>query len=141
MAQRSSTTEQWRDVVRKHVLASRQYLGNGLEMLAKGETAKAGELLWGSVAQAVQALAVSRDKSIKTHRGLSLFVYGVAKEIEDRSIAEGFSQAERLHSNFHEVDMTEEDVAVLVESIRGTVVKLLSLIPKELMEEPEKDVG
>jgi len=122
--------------VRKHVRASLQYLENALAMLNKGEAAKAGELLWGSVAQALEAVAVSRDLSLANHRSLRWFASNLARELNDRTLANGYWQAEALHSNFHAVDLTAEDVSELVEPIRTTVAKLLALIPPELVQEP-----
>lgn len=125
-----------RERVKRYVLALLHYLENALVTLNVGEAAKAGELLWGSMAQAVQAVAASRGKPLVNHRSLRWFVSTLAKEVNDRSIADGFFHAEHLHSNFHEVDLAPEDVALVVEPIRTAVSKLLSLIPKELVQEP-----
>ncbi|MBI4302871.1 MAG: PaREP1 family protein [Chloroflexi bacterium] len=125
-----------RQTVRKYVLASRHYLENGLLMLNSRDAGKASELLWGSVAEALQAVAVSRGTRLANHRSLHWFVGQLGKELNDRSIIDGFFLAEHLHSNFHEVELTVEDVAAVVEPIRNTIAKLFDLIPKELVNEP-----
>lgn len=127
-----------RETVQKHVLASLHYLENALVMLNNQEAAKASELLWGSIAQAMHAVAASRGVSLSNHRSLRWFMSTLAKELNDRTLLNGFWQAEALHSNFHEVDLTPQDVAVVVEPIRTTVSKLLSLVPKEFLQEPDE---
>ena len=124
-----------REAARKYVLAALHYLDNALELLNKKEPAKAGELLWGSVAQALQAVAASRNKRLSNHRSLRWFASQLARELGDKTLLDGFRRAEYLHSNFHEVDLTVEDVAIDVDSIQAVVSRLLSLVPLELVRE------
>ena len=124
-----------RQTIRKYVAASLHYLENALVLLQKEEPAKAGELLWGSTAQAIQALAASRGRLLTNHRSLRWFITTLAKERNDRTLVDNFRRAEYLHSNFHEVDLSVEDVALDVDSIRELVNSLLSLIPTELVRE------
>ena len=130
------TASEGREGVRKHFLASQHYLENALEMLTDQEAAKASELIWGSMAQALQAVAASRSMQLSSHRSLRWFASAVAKELDDRALVDGFGQAELLHSNFHEVDLTTEDVVTLLDPVRQAIAKLLSLIPEELVPEP-----
>ena len=125
-----------RETIRKYVLASLHYMENALIMLDNREAGKASELLWGSMAEALQAVAASRDIRLKNHRSLRWFMAELSKELGDKSIVDGYYHAERLHTNFHEVDLTPEDIALVLEPIRETVKKLLDLIPKELVNEP-----
>lgn len=125
-----------RHTVRKYVLASLHYLENALLVLNSRDAGKASELLWGSVAEAMQAVAASRGKRLANHHSLRWFAANLSKELGDKSIVGAFYQAQALHSNFHEVELTPEDVAMVVEPIRTTVAKLLALIPKELVNEP-----
>ena len=129
-------TTSGREAVRRHASQATQYLENGLAFLQQGEAGKAGELLWGSVAEAVHALAASRGTALRTHRSLRNFASAVAREIEDRSLAEGYRLAEGLHSNFYEVELDPEDIQKTVEPVRNAVGKLLSLIPPEALTEP-----
>ena len=126
-----------RDSIRKHVLASLQYMENGQLMLKKQEAGKASELLWGGVSQALEALAESRNRRLANHRSLRYFVGELSRETGDRSINDVFYQAENLHSNFHSVDMSVENVGANVDAIRGLVWKLLSMIPPELVSQEE----
>lgn len=118
--------------IRRHVAACREYMGNAQLMLTKREAGKASELLWGGVSQALEALAESRNIRISNHRALRYFVSEISRETGDRDINGIFYQAEALHSNFHSVDMSVQDVATNVEAIRGLVAKLLSMVPSEL---------
>jgi hypothetical protein len=125
-----------RESVEKHFLSSRHYLENALVMLNDQEAAKASEFLWGSLAQALQAVAASRNIHLSSHRSLRWFVSNLARELNDRALLDGFWRAQALHSNFHEVDLTVEDVAGVVDPIRTAVSRLLALIPNEPVQEP-----
>lgn len=123
--------------VRNYVTASLHYLENALLMVSQGDAGKASELLWGSVAEAVQALATSHDKQLSSHRSLHWFIGYLSRELNDQSIAEAFYIAENLHhKGFHEVELDIRDVALVVEPIRKLVTKLLDLVPKEFINEP-----
>jgi hypothetical protein len=124
-----------KDSIRKHVQASLEYMENGQLMLRKQEAGKASELLWGGVSQALEALAESRNIRLSNHRSLRYFVSELSRETGDRSINDAFYQAEALHSNFHSVDMSVEDVVTNVDAIRDLVSKLLSMIPPELVNQ------
>ena len=126
-----------KDSIRKHVRASLEYMGNGQLMLSKQEAGKASELLWGGVSQALEALAESRNIRLSNHRSLRWFVGELSRETGDRSINNTFYQAEALHSNFHSVDMTVQEVATNVDAIRDLVLKLLSMIPPELTNQKD----
>jgi len=110
---------------------------NGQLMLNKQEAGKASELLWGGVSQALEALAESRNMRLANHRSLRYFVSELSRETGDRSINNAFYQAETLHSNFHSVDMSVENVAANVDAIRELVSKVLAMIPVELVNKKE----
>lgn len=120
--------------VRRYVVASLHYLENALLTLNSQDVGKASELFWGSVAEAVHAVAASRGVRLRNHRSLRWFVSTLSRELGDRTIMDGFTHAEYLHTNFHQVELSQEDVAVVVEPIRTTVSRLLSLVPKELVQ-------
>lgn len=121
--------------LRRYVVSSQHYLENALAFLQLGEAGKASELFWGSIAEALQAVAAWRGTHLANHRSLRFWAAAIAKELNDPTINEGFIFAERLHSNFHEVELEVVDVATTVEPIRRTVEKLLALIPPEALEE------
>ena len=123
------------DAVQSHLVHSRQYFENADSTLHEGEAGKAGELLWGSVAQAVHAVAVSKGLPVKTHRELKNFVIQIARDLDDETIATNFALAESLHHNFYVVQQEPEDIALVLPAIREIISKLISLIPPELLEQ------
>jgi len=96
-------------------------------------------LLWGGVSQALEALAESRNRRLANHRSLRWFVAELSRETGNRSINDAFYQAEALHSNFHSVEMSVENVAANVDSIRDLVSNVLSLIPIELVNQKQAE--
>ena len=126
-----------KDSIRRHVQACLEYMENGQLMLQKQEVGKASELLWGGVSQALEALAESRNIRLANHRSLRWFVAELSRETGDKSINSIFYQAEALHSNFHSVDMTAQDVGTNVDAIRDLVSKLVSMIPPELVNQKD----
>ena len=120
------------DSIQRFVIHARQYLGNGLLALQNREAGKSGELLWGSVAQAIHAVAASRNRSIRSHRDLKNFVVQLARELDDSSILKDFIVVESLHHNFYDIQQEPQDIEIVVPVVQGLVSKLLNLIPGEL---------
>jgi len=121
--------------IQRYIEHATQYLDNGLIALQKGEAGKAGELLWGSVAEAVHALAATKNVPLPSHRQLHKFVLRVNEELADESVAQDFLLAESLHHNYYEVQLEPRDIEVLVPRIRVLVNKLFGLIPPEAVLE------
>ena len=71
------------EATRIHIFHSHQYMGNALEALRKNEPGKVGELLWGSVTQAVHAVDAWRGPVIGGHRGMLNFARDIGGEIDD----------------------------------------------------------
>jgi hypothetical protein len=122
-------------VLQGHVIHSRQYLENALIALQDGEAGKAGELLWGSVSQAIHAVALSKNRSVETHRGMKNFVIQLARDLEDKTIETNFLLAESLHHNFYTIQQGPEDIAIVLPAVQELVRKLFDLIPPELLEQ------
>ena len=121
--------------IRRYIAHSRQYLENALVALQHDEAGKAGELLWGSVAEAIQAVATYQNVVIATHRDLKNFVIQLGRDKNDSAIQTDFAVAESLHQNFYVVQQETIDVVVLVPTIQAFVLKLLTLIPPEAYPE------
>ena len=121
--------------VRRYASNARHYLDNGLVFLRSGDTAKSGEFLWGSIAEALKAVAASRGIHLASHSGLRRFATALAREEEDASLVEGVHMAESLHSNFYETELEAQDIVPVVDSIRRTLEKLFALIPEQALEE------
>ncbi|MDP3064276.1 MAG: PaREP1 family protein [Chloroflexota bacterium] len=128
-------TTQPQGAVQRYAANAHLYFENALEFLQREEAGKAGELLWGSVAEALQAIAAYRGLKLANHRSLRFFANAIAKEHSDSSIAQAFRAAESLHANFYEVDLEPQDIASVLEPIRELLDKLLSSIPEAVLAE------
>ena len=115
--------------IEKHKSQSSHYFENALRFIEKGDAEKASEFLWGSVAQALKALAASKEIQLKSHRQLRDYATELTRQLKDESIKNTFDLAQSLHSNFYETGLLLEDVAVGAENVRATLAKIFRLIP------------
>ncbi len=120
-----------REMPEKYAVQSIHYLENAFESIQAGEVEKASEFLWGSLAQALKAVAASKEIELRTHWNITDYAKDLAKQQGDKSIYDVFGHASYLHSNFYEAGLRMEDVEIYVEEIRAMVDKLLSLISTE----------
>ncbi len=116
--------------VEKYTAQSLHYLQNASKYLDKEDTGKASELLWGSLAEAAKALALSHGISLDRHWEIGDFMKEVAKNLEDKDIYDVYLHANSLHKNFYEIEIGLDDVRRMAEDVRITVGKLLGHIPK-----------
>ena len=117
---------------RNHVFHCRQYMDIALEALQKNEPGKAGEMLWGSITQAVHAVDTWRGPVIGGHRGLLNFARNIGGEIDDLNFPNNFLSAKSLHDNFYHPELEVEDVEVALPGIRRAISQVLSLLPEEV---------
>ena len=116
--------------VEKYAGQSLHYLRNASNYIDAGDSEKASEFLWRSMAQAIKAVVAAKGVTFRKHRLLWEYAESLAKELEDRSIYDSFLHAYSLHSNFYESELELRDVRRMAEDIRMAVGKLLRLIPK-----------
>lgn len=119
------------ELLEKHRAQSVHYLENAYKFIDAGDAEKASEFLWGSMAQAIKAVAATKWVTLRGHRLLRDYVESLSKELDDKSIYDYFLHAESLHSNFYESELELKDVVRIAEEVRTTVAKLLNLLPKE----------
>ena len=117
--------------VKKYASQSLRYLKNASKFIDAGNSDKASEFLWGSMAEALKALALSRGIPLKNHREIWNYAESLPKELGDKSVYDAFLHANFLHTNFYESELELKDVRRMAEDIRIAVGKLLSLIPGE----------
>ncbi len=115
----------------KYKTQSDHYFGNALSSIQAGEAEKAGEFLWGSMAQALKAVAASEGRELNTHGEIRRYATELAKKHNDMSIWDVYGIANSLHGNFYEAGLSLEEVQTHADRIRTIVVKLFSLIPGE----------
>ena len=126
------------ELLEKYKAQSDRYFGNALASIQAGETEKAGEFLWGSLAEAIKAVAASDGKKLYAHEEIREYARELAKKYGDESIWDIYGIANSLHRNFYEGGLSLEEVQTHAERIRATVLKLFSYIPKEKFEGEEK---
>ena len=115
----------------KYAGQSRHYLLNASKFIDAGDSEKASEFLWGSLAEALKALALSKGIYLRKHHQIWNYAETLTKELEDKSIYDTFLHANTLHINFYESDLELRDVRRMAEDVKTTVGKLLRLIPRE----------
>ena len=119
------------EAARNHVFHCRQYMDNAQEALRKDEPGKAGELLWGSVSQAIHAVDAWRGPVINDHRSLMNFAYHrIGREINDPDFPTRVEAASSLHRNFYVPARTRENLERLVPGMRQAVDQILALLPE-----------
>ena len=120
------------EAARNHVFHCRQYMDNALEALEKNEPGKAGEMLWGSITQAVHAVDAWRRPVIVRHRGLLNFTRNLGVEIDDENFPNNFLSAKSLHDNFYHPDLEVADVEVALPGIQRAISQVLALLPEDV---------
>ena len=120
------------EATRNHVFHCRQYMDNALEALNKNEAGKAGELIWGSITQAVHAVDFWRGPVIDDHRRLINFARDLGREIGDSAYPNNFRSARSLHQNFYIPVETREEVEDLLPGIDKAINQILALLPEEV---------
>jgi hypothetical protein len=120
-----------KESIEKYKAQSIHYLENAFSFIEAGDAEKASEFLWGSIAEAIKAVAASKEIWLKSHRDLRNYTMELARALRDESIRNVFDHAQSLHSNFYETGLLMEDVVMCAEDVKAAVAKLLNLIPKE----------
>ena len=119
------------EAARNHVFHCQQYMDNALKALEKNEPGKAGEMLWGSVTQAVHAVDAWRGPVIDDHRRMMNLAYSLEREIGDPSFRFVLRSASSLHHNFYVPVDTKEEVERLLPGIQAAIDQILALLPEE----------
>jgi len=117
--------------IKRYRTQSVHYFENALKFIELGDAEKASEFLWGSMAQALKAVAASRDTRLKSHKDIRDYAFEIARVLPDESIRHAFNSAQSMHSNFYESGLLLEDIVVAAEDVKVAVAKLLSRIPEE----------
>lgn len=121
--------------VENYINRSLHYLRNASNFIDSNNPEKASEFLWGSMAQALKALAASRGIHLKTHNQIRNYVNDLTKDLKDKEIYDAFIKANYLHTNFYESELELKDVRLMAEDIRLAVGRLINLIPVRNEEE------
>lgn len=118
-----------KEKIKKYKNQSIHYFNNAVNYIDSGDIEKASEFLWGSMAQALKAVAGSRDIWLRSHYQIKNYALELARALHDDSVRHTFDYAQSLHSNFYESGLLLEDVVRAAEDVKKTVRQLLALIP------------
>lgn len=101
------------------------YSDNASLFLKQKEFQKAGEMIWGSMASILKAIAARKGAKVEGHSRLFNFASKLSKNLGDPQIYTAFLEASNLHKNFYESDLTEKELRLQMKSIARIVGKLL----------------
>lgn len=113
----------------KYKKQAKKYLSNAYKSLQAGEPEKAGEFLWGSMAQAIKAVAATKGIHLRRHDQLKEYANSLSRELNDQGISANFGVANSVHWNFYETEFSVKDISLYAEQIKPTIGKLLSFVP------------
>ena len=111
------------------------YLRNAYTALQQDEVEKASEFFWGSLVAAIKGVAALNGLVLRSHRQIWEYIRGLSLQWEDQELWNAFRDANSLHSNFYESGLTKDIVLTYEPGIRNSVEKLISVIPREVLEE------
>jgi HEPN domain-containing protein len=120
----------------KYADQSCRYMEDARKHLETGDYDKASEFLWGSVAEAIKALAAKRGQMLKTHGELWKLLRVLAIELDEPQLIEDFRTANFLHMNFYENELQPDQVISAIEPIQRLQSGLLELA--ETVDETRK---
>lgn len=124
----------WRKIWRvatgykRYIELNNKYLKDAEAALAGRDYLQASEKLWGATAKAVEAVAAKRGILIRSHERLWDFVERLDQEYPEWRLAEKFSIASALHTNFYEGWMPPRIVERNAEAVKELIERLLSLL-------------
>jgi len=115
-------------VFKRYVELNNKYLKDADAALARKDFLQASEKLWGAADQAVKAVAAKRGEAIRSHERLWDFVERLDQDYPEWRLAEGFSIASALHTNFYEGWMPPRVVERNAGAVKGFIERLVSLL-------------
>ena len=86
------------------------------------------------MALAVKAVAALREIELRSHAAIWEYARQLSQELGDLQLFDAFRDANRLHSNFYESDLTREVTLSSEERVRIAIGRLLSMVPREALE-------
>jgi hypothetical protein len=112
------------DLVEQYRELSEKYLAEAKELLSAGDLVQASEKLWGASALAVKSEAAKRGLQLEKHGALWGFVDRLSIERGDEELFKFFGEANALHRNFYEDEMTHKAIEVIARDIEKLIAKL-----------------
>jgi len=113
-----------------YVNTSYMYLENFKKLMKENEPEKAGEVLWGAMAESIRAFAAKDGFQIGSHDELKNFAKEISFNLKYSELWDAFRKAENLHSNFYESRLKIEDVEEIAREIEPVIIRIISLTIK-----------
>ena len=104
---------------------SLHYSLNAQQFLKKKEYEKASEMMWGSMATILKAVAANKGVAINKHGNLFGFAEKLSKEMNNPEIYTAFSIASNLHTNFYESNLDEITLLKMIKKIARIIGSLM----------------
>ena len=101
------------------------YVLNGGKAFAEKEYEKAGEFLWGGMAEALKAHAAKNGRLLKRHDQIISYARELSKMLKDPDLYDAFRKVQGLHSNFYEADVDAAEVEAIIRDTRPYIGKIL----------------
>ena len=120
--------EEKKEAVERYAKLSLYYSNNASLFLKQKEFQKAGEMMWGSMASILKAVAAKKGKKVEWHSQLFSLAAKLTKNLDDKQIYIAFLEASHLHKNFYESDITEKELRLQIKSIAKTIGKLVEYL-------------
>jgi hypothetical protein len=108
--------------------ASEHFLAQARQELAAGDLPQASEKGWGATTQILKAIAEQRGWEHDRHRHYLRIASRLRAETGDGDISRLFGVANLLHENFHENDMSSDDVADSLDDVEALLDKLIPML-------------
>ena len=104
-----------------------KYLQDAKKLLQEQDYPQASEKLWGATVQIIKAIALKRDKHLRSHAAINKYAGQLSKELNNPSIIDYFNAASSLHQNFYEDWLTPDMVVHNAEVVEKLIKKLKPL--------------
>jgi Archaeal PaREP1/PaREP8 family len=122
--------------IQQYLQNSEHYYDNSHKLIMRKELAKAGELLWGAIAEAAKALQLMvKGEPVNEHKLIRKYLRQLSVEhSREIKMAEAANQ---LHVNFYETDLLQQDESRFFEQY-GYGESLYRLLMDKINEEMER---
>lgn len=97
------------DHLARYLEGSSLYQRNADLLLRQGDRAKAGEMLWGAVAELLKAIGLLYGRPVGGHAELIALTKSLAVGRQDPEMVRLVKAAEKLHVNFYEHHLDDEE--------------------------------
>jgi len=134
------SVEERKERAEAYLNQSLSYLENASKALANGYPEKSGEFLWGGVATALKALAMAKKGvELRKHRQIWGLAHEFVRETGDTQLYGAYREADSLHKNFYEGELSAEDIKMSAAKIGELITKLKALVEEALKEPASED--